>query len=85
MGSYNVRAGRCIVWVELEGMVRLSQKHIPVAQLTGSKVEYLPTKNAGEFVRKSTQEKPDGQENDRLFFWDTRQIFLHDGTDWREF
>ena len=43
-------------------------------QLTGSKDEY---------VRESTDEKPAGKENDTLFLWDTGEVFLHDGTEWR--
>lgn len=46
-------------------------------RLTGSNVEKT-------FVRESTEPRPVGNEGDRLFLWDTRQVFLHDGTDWRE-
>lgn len=38
----------------------------------------------GQFVRESTSPMPEGKEGDRLFFWDTRQVFLHDGSEWRE-
>jgi len=54
---------------------RVSDDGAQHTQLTGSKVEY---------VRKSTEPKPQGKESDTLYLWDTRQVYFHDGTDWRE-
>src|SRR5690625_3156114 len=55
--------------------VPISKDNPMPTQLTGSKVEY---------VRKSTDPRPEGKANDSLFLWDTRQLLLHDGTDWRD-
>ena len=38
----------------------------------------------GTFVRLSTEPKPSGREGDTLLLYDTKQVFIHDGTDWRE-
>ena len=38
----------------------------------------------GQIVAKSTDPKPPGQNGDILIWWDTKQVWLHDGTDWRE-
>jgi len=42
------------------------------------------TQLTGSFVRKSTDPFPEGKEGDSLYLWDTKQVFLHDGTNWRE-
>lgn len=39
---------------------------------------------SGTFVRLSTQPKPPGKEGDTLLLYDTKQVFVHDGIDWRE-
>jgi hypothetical protein len=39
---------------------------------------------SGTFVRLSTEPKPSGSEGDTLLLYDTKQVFIHDGTDWRE-
>lgn len=39
---------------------------------------------SGTFVRLSTEPKPSGSEGDSLLLYDTKQVFIHDGTDWRE-
>lgn len=44
-----------------------------------------PVTLSGTFVRLSTQEKPTGKEGDILLLYDTKQVFVHDGADWREF
>ena len=44
----------------------------PKVQLTGS------------FVRESTEPFPQGVEGNDLLLWDTGQVFVHDGTEWRE-
>ena len=36
-----------------------------------------------QFVRKLTDPKPQGFENDSLYLWDTKAAFIHDGIDWR--
>lgn len=36
------------------------------------------------FVRLSTEPRPSGSEGDTLLLYDTKQVFIHDGTDWRE-
>ena len=38
----------------------------------------------GSYVAKSTEIKPAGENGNSLFLWDTSQVFLHDGTEWRE-
>lgn len=40
--------------------------------------------NTGLFVRQSADPFPEGKEGDSLYLWDTKQVFLHDGTTWRE-
>ena len=40
---------------------------------------------SGTFVRLSTQQKPTGKEGDTLLLYDTKQVFVHDGAEWREF
>lgn len=42
------------------------------------------TELKGSYVRQSTAPRPSGKEGDRLFLWDTREVFLHDGTEWRD-
>jgi len=44
----------------------------------------VPVELTGSFVRKSTDPFPEGKEGDSLYLWDTKQVFLHDGTTWRE-
>ena len=44
----------------------------------------LEQKLTGTFVRLSTEPKPSGSEGDTLLLYDTKQVFIHDGTDWRE-
>jgi len=39
---------------------------------------------SGTFVRLSTEPRPSGREGDTLLLYDTKQVFIHDGTDWRE-
>ena len=39
---------------------------------------------SGTFVRLSTEPRPSGSEGDTLLLYDTKQVFIHDGTDWRE-
>jgi len=39
---------------------------------------------SGRIVAKSTDPKPPGKNGDILIWWDTKQVWLHDGTDWRE-
>jgi len=39
---------------------------------------------SGTFVRLSTEPRPSGSEGDILLLYDTKQVFIHDGTDWRE-
>lgn len=39
---------------------------------------------SGSFVRQSTAPRPTGKEGDSLYLWDTKQAFVHDGTQWRE-
>lgn len=38
----------------------------------------------GSYVRNSADPKPQGKEGNTLYLWDTKQAFIHDGTDWRE-
>lgn len=38
----------------------------------------------GSYVRLSTDPLPDGNEGDTLLFYDTKQVFVHDGAAWRE-
>jgi hypothetical protein len=38
----------------------------------------------GSFVRESTEPFPQGGEGKDLLLWDTGQVFVHDGTEWRE-
>ena len=40
---------------------------------------------SGKFVRLSTEQKPTGKEGDTLLLYDTKQVFVHDGAEWREF
>lgn len=42
------------------------------------------TQLTGSFVRQSSDPFPEGKEGDSLYLWDTKQVFLHDGTNWRE-
>ena len=51
-----------------------------LARLDGT----LDTQLTGSNVAHSDDEKPEGRMGDSLFLWNTRQVFLHDGTDWRE-
>jgi len=44
----------------------------------------VPVELTGSFVRKSSDPFPEGKEGDSLYLWDTKQVFLHDGTTWRE-
>ena len=44
----------------------------------------LEQKLTGTFVRLSTESRPSGSEGDTLLLYDTKQVFIHDGTDWRE-
>ena len=39
---------------------------------------------SGTFVRLSTEPRPSGSEGDTLLLYDTKQVFIHDGTEWRE-
>jgi hypothetical protein len=36
-----------------------------------------------QYVRKATDPKPTGKENDTLYIWDTKVSYIHDGIDWR--
>jgi len=38
----------------------------------------------GRYVRLSSASRPIGKEGDTLLLYDTKQVFVHDGTDWRE-
>lgn len=42
------------------------------------------TQLTGSFVRESTEPFPQGVEGNDLLLWDTGQVFVHDGTEWRE-
>lgn len=42
------------------------------------------TELTGSFVRKSAEPFPQGVEGNDLLLWDTGQVFVHDGTEWRE-
>lgn len=44
----------------------------------------LKVQLTGTYVRLSTDPLPDGNEGDTLLFYDTKQVFVHDGTAWRE-
>lgn len=44
----------------------------------------LKVQVSGTFVRLSTEPKPSGSEGDSLLLYDTKQVFIHDGADWRE-
>lgn len=57
---------------EVKAELQSLKEHTFNTQLTGSNVEH------------SDNPKPQGQMGDTLFLWDTRQVFLHDGTEWRE-
>ena len=39
---------------------------------------------SGTIVAQSTDPKPAGKNGDVLLVWDTKQVFVHDGTEWRE-
>lgn len=57
------------------------------AQILARLDQPIPTQVTGsntEFVRLSTAPRPQGKEGNSLFLYDTRQVLLHDGTDWRE-
>jgi len=53
---------------------------IKANQLSGEQKVQL----SGTFVRLSTEPRPSGREGDTLLLYDTKQVFIHDGTDWRE-
>lgn len=36
------------------------------------------------FIKESGSTFPSAKEGDSLLLWDTRQVFVHDGSDWRE-
>jgi hypothetical protein len=38
---------------------------------------------SGNYVRKSTDPRPIGNEGDTLYLWDTKESFISDGIDWR--
>ena len=44
----------------------------------------LAVQTKGSYVRRSTDPKPQGEEGNTLYLWDTKEAFIHDGTDWRE-
>ena len=44
----------------------------------------VKTQLTGSFVRESTEPFPQGGEGKDLLLWDTGQVFVHDGTEWRE-
>jgi hypothetical protein len=44
----------------------------------------VKVQQSGTFVRLSTEPRPSGREGDTLLLYDTKQVFIHDGTDWRE-
>ena len=67
--------------VEVDGTVQVS--NLPEVQQVAAS-EPLPVSLYGTFVRHSTEPKPSGSEGDTLLLYDTKQVFIHDGTDWRE-
>lgn len=60
-----------------EGGLWIPEPEVRDTRVTGSNVEK-------RIVSKSTEPMPQGENGWQLFFWDTREVFLHDGTDWRE-
>lgn len=82
--------------VEVDGTVEVS--NLPTTQQIAGEVQVtnlpdvqkveadqpLPVSLYGTFVRLSTEPKPSGSEGDTLLLYDTKQVFIHDGTDWRE-
>jgi hypothetical protein len=61
-------------------LVKAELQAIKANQLSGDQKVQL----SGTFVRHSTEPKPSGSEGDSLLLYDTKQVFIHDGTDWRE-
>ena len=82
--------------VDVSGTVEVS--NLPTTQQVAGEVQVtnlpevqkveadqpLPVSLYGTFVRLSTEPKPSGREGDSLLLYDTKQVFIHDGTDWRE-
>ena len=56
-------------------------KPMPKVMVVGENGE---TTQPSTFVRKSTDTKPTGTEGASLYLWDTKEAFIHDGTEWRE-
>jgi hypothetical protein len=54
-----------------------------LTKVTNDDASAVPMKLTGSFVRLSTDPKPQGKEGDTLYLWDTKEAYIHDGTDWR--
>lgn len=79
VNTADIKAKLEMVQSEL-ALVKAELQEIKANQLSGDQKVQL----SGTFVRRSTQPKPTGREGDSLLLWDTKQVFVHDGTDWRE-
>lgn len=47
--------------------------------------EGLNVSTTDNFVIESTSDRPEGKMGNTLIIWDTEEVLIHDGVDWRDF